>query len=962
MFLVAKRITTVGVASVFALYFLVGAGNVALAWNLKADCSVAPGSPEIGQVVTWTATASSTAKPHQGHYEYSWSGSDGLSGGEKVVEKTYSSSGEKTAKVKVTLVLNSGVREYAEKTCQATVVSAPPVVPACSFTPSAGRTIVIFPEGKKIASNGSFTRLGPVSADISAGSYVVSLFSFDGYAGRQSVSPNMQGDERWFLEIGNDSAVVGASGSSIDLDDGVEAASRTDVVNSSSAPLILGGDGNVAYARHAYPNDSARNSLYPVCAALDKLPVLKITKQVVNTEGGVAEASDFQIYVKKSGTHVFGSPSLGSMSGKIYILEAGDYSIGEQDLSSNYTSSFYGDCSAAGAVTLSAGENKTCVVTNTYVPPGQPLSGSCNVNPASVRVGENALWSATASGGTDPYIFFSWGGSDGLSGSGDSISKTYSTSGAKTGSVTITSGSQSVTKECSVSVSDLPPPPSSQLSSSCSASVSNVVINSEIIWTATVSGGTGSYAYSWSGSDGLSGDASQISKIYGSSGTKRATVAVTSGSLTHSSTCEVDITSPLGGCTSCGGGGGGGGGFEQPSVTLLKQADKEPLAFVYLSQIPYTGFGDIFKVLSFLLGLLLWSIVVVYLIRSGIAGALFRRIKKMLGYSGVSSSAESLVYRESAGADQTLNRSSYDVDTGIRVSGNYGSNLGKRIGEIADLDTNRIPANLPAVVGRDDSGDSIPENAVAKDYETRSALVLHARNRKTLISEDALSILVSVAGRDFPKAAAVLDRVIVKAESKYVKEDGWILLNKEKIQELIGQLSAQNTHAPVAHERSFIQSDAVSGQVSGEAAAREVPTVAGQQNIQVIKKHDSMQNKDSVSGGISADHSAINAASLVRWIGEKNEDKLFSLIRETRKAGKNPEGLIRAAVSELDRVFRQRVEDGSINADPEIKSITASWSADEIEKTIDILLTTIDQSYHNPATGAKLAIIKLLGK
>ena len=123
-----------------------------------------------------------------------------------------------------------------------------------------------------------------------------------------------------------------------------------------------------------------------------------------------------------------------------------------------------------------------------------------------------------------------------------------------------------------------------------------------------------------------------------------------------------------------------------------------------------------------------------------------------------------------------------------------------------------------------------------------------------------------------------------------------------------------------------------------------------------------MQNKDSVSGGISADHSAINAASLVRWIGEKNEDKLFSLIRETRKAGKNPEGLIRAAVSELDRVFRQRVEDGSINADPEIKSITASWSADEIEKTIDILLTTIDQSYHNPATGAKLAIIKLLGK
>src|SRR3989344_6989254 len=112
MFLAAKKITTAGIASVFALYLLVGASNVALAWNLKAYCSGAPGSPDVGQAVTWTATASSTAKPHQGYYEYSWSGSDGLSGGEKVVEKTYSSSGEKMAKVKVTLVLKfRGARE-----------------------------------------------------------------------------------------------------------------------------------------------------------------------------------------------------------------------------------------------------------------------------------------------------------------------------------------------------------------------------------------------------------------------------------------------------------------------------------------------------------------------------------------------------------------------------------------------------------------------------------------------------------------------------------------------------------------------------------------------------------------------------------------------------------------------------------------------------------------------------------
>lgn len=56
-------------------------------------------------------------------------------------------------------------------------------------------------------------------------------------------------------------------------------------------------------------------------------------------------------------------------------------------------------------------------------------------------------------------------------------------------------------------------------------------------YTASATGGNGTYAYSWSGTDGLSGATKTVTKAYTASGSKTATVVVTSNGKSDSASC-----------------------------------------------------------------------------------------------------------------------------------------------------------------------------------------------------------------------------------------------------------------------------------------------------------------------------------------------------------------------------------------------------------------------------------------
>ncbi len=76
------------------------------------------------------------------------------------------------------------------------------------------------------------------------------------------------------------------------------------------------------------------------------------------------------------------------------------------------------------------------------------------------------------------------------------------------------------------------------LSVSCSVLQTSLSVGQTTVWTVQSSGGTGSYIYTWSGTDGLSGNNQSISKSYSSAGTKNASVNVISGDQSINQSCS----------------------------------------------------------------------------------------------------------------------------------------------------------------------------------------------------------------------------------------------------------------------------------------------------------------------------------------------------------------------------------------------------------------------------------------
>ena len=83
------------------------------------------------------------------------------------------------------------------------------------------------------------------------------------------------------------------------------------------------------------------------------------------------------------------------------------------------------------------------------------------------------------------------------------------------------------------------------VSVSCSSNPSSVQVGGPTTFTATASGGTGSYNYSWSGA--CTGTSQTCSNSFSTYGTQTATVVVTSGSQTSSASCNATSYVP-GGC------------------------------------------------------------------------------------------------------------------------------------------------------------------------------------------------------------------------------------------------------------------------------------------------------------------------------------------------------------------------------------------------------------------------------
>jgi hypothetical protein len=195
-----------------------------------------------------------------------------------------------------------------------------------------------------------------------------------------------------------------------------------------------------------------------------------------------------------------------------------------------------------------------------HTPPLQgTLSVSCSANTTYTTTGSYVTWNAYPSGGYSNYSY-RWSGTDNLYGTGSSVTTYYHTPGNKYAYVTVYDGyGRTASAQCSNSVNvtgtthyyqqpvyyNQPISYAPQLQVACAADTTSTRTNIPVTWTAEayLSGYSGGFTYSWSGSEGLYGSQSSAVIKYGSTGKKTATVTVVApNGESMTKTCSNSVT------------------------------------------------------------------------------------------------------------------------------------------------------------------------------------------------------------------------------------------------------------------------------------------------------------------------------------------------------------------------------------------------------------------------------------
>ncbi|MFZ2038730.1 MAG: ice-binding family protein [Minisyncoccia bacterium] len=136
---------------------------------------------------------------------------------------------------------------------------------------------------------------------------------------------------------------------------GANSTFKGNILALTSVTLTTGADveGRVL-ARNGAVTLDTNDIAIATCAAS---PQLTVTKTVDNTGGGTKLISDFPLFI--DGSSVTSAVASTTTIGLHTVTETTD---------PNYTSTIGGDCAANGTITLAMGEEKTCSITNTYVP------------------------------------------------------------------------------------------------------------------------------------------------------------------------------------------------------------------------------------------------------------------------------------------------------------------------------------------------------------------------------------------------------------------------------------------------------------------------------------------------------------------------------------------------------------------------------------------------------------------
>ena len=222
----------------------------------------------------------------------------------------------------------------------------------------------------------------------------------------------------------------------------------------------------------------------------------------------------------------------------------------------------------------------------------------------------------------------------------------------------------------------------------------------------------------------------------------------------------------------------------------------------------------------------------------------------------------------------------------------------------------------------------ISDDLLLNTKPMESLLAVEAKKERTLISPDGLRAVVETASAKGEEPLATLGKAIENAKTKFQREDGWLLLNKEKID---ASLLSINIAVP-----TYGAPEKITANIS------ETPTtpVITQENY-------------------SATNQTTEINTFVSLLARGDEKAVANHLRALREGGKSVERFIRETIMEIDGAYRARVESENNRRNFVLSQIISRWSGEKTEEVISILLSIVDKNYKNSAIGLKLAVMRI---
>ncbi|MES2135390.1 MAG: hypothetical protein V4449_04070 [Patescibacteria group bacterium] len=541
-----------------------------------------------------------------------------------------------------------------------------------------------------------------------------------------------------------------------------------------------------------------------------------------------------------------------------------------------------------------AGGTVTCQQTIVVTPPATPAC-VLSATPSSVNAGDASALSWTTTNAVSASIDHGVGAVTPVISGATAVS----ISNTITYTMTVTSGF-GATATCQTTITVTTPGPA------CTITVSRSSIRTgesvTVSWTSanatsgSITGGIGSVSPVAGGS---------IDMFPPSDTTYTGTFTGPNGTASCQRT--VIVTPPSGCTTSC------GGGLDQPNVVMFKQLTNQPLAFVSLSQIPYTGFdaGPALTILFWLaIGLL--SAFAAYFV-AGKGG-----IRYILGYAGGrfipqhQSPAEVHEHQREALYGTPYPNADIPVhQTAPAFTESVAPAPVAYRAPVAPV----VPAFTAAVVvpppqAKTPAVDGVPD--------VRDVIESRAHAAGVLMSPEAVTLAVS-ASPDRVEALRIFGNILNEAVRTVPRENGWVMLTTDRFADLAGTEKGTPIVPPTAS--AFAPSEPAP--ISVDTPTKTIDTAG--------------------------------ASAFAGAVALGNRDVAFGIIRSFEHDGVSPTALLTSTATVLDTLYRTR-KDNRPAVDTTLADSASHLSDEQLASLVNIFTHSLDTVYASPFTGVKLAL------